>query len=1152
MPVCASRLGILLLGGGESPLSPQTVVGQQGDVDGRDEYRAGNEDRGGQALKLPNLPQLRHMHAVLVLSHRLTLCHRPSMSLGPRHTLAASLPFVSAGAPPISGPGLWIPCAGCRRPASSASTPASALHGQRARRRTTSTPHAAAARRGTGAGTGAGAGPPPPAPAPAPAPRDDLEDHFFLPKLDMSALGSTTVLGAVDTATGEPSRNHPRNVADQQKRGQPRKTVAQQRAMQRDAETAGFMDTKNQDDETNDHEFIRAAREAIAMAATSDDVVGIADVSTRSTPSGSANGIPPNANGAAISSARPSSADPTTSALQRRGELAKDSTLTPNALVSETRQSLLIPISQAQRAAATANGVNSDRPIFTARRMTSADLEFDGPVPDDELVDNTMRSTESMTGQASRLESGRNLAPLLDGRKPDFIIRAGDLVMHDRHGVGRFRGLEHTSERRGPKQEYAVVEYRDGDVYIPLSQLDLLRRLTREQEETVSVLDVVTGSVSYQDHTESNNMRSRRAKYNARVKARGKIREQLVNLHGLYAARDSISRPKYKAFLKIEQAFSQNCPFELTADQQAAVDEIMTDISEKSRPMDRLLCGDVGFGKTEVALRCAFRVLLGDRQVAILAPTTILAQQHYEVFRSRFEELSAHFPVACLTRFGSRKALLEARQQIASGEVRIIVGTHMLLGDTTKFHNLGLLIVDEEHRFGVNQKEKLRCKHKDVDTLFLSATPIPRTLHLALSGLRDTSILKTAPEGRKPVVTKVAAAGAGLVRRALTLELDRAGQIFYVVPRIEGIDATASWVSGLCPNARVLVAHGSHKDLERRILAFASGQFDVLVCTSIIENGINMPRVNTMIIQDAARFGMAQLHQLRGRVGRCEVQAYAWLLYSNRPGGDSLSARERLDALARFSGLGAGFAIAQRDMEMRGVGTVLGVEQHGNSSMDAEEYSKMLIEELESARTGVPVQMSLPTSETCEIYLPVASYIPPEYIPSLDEKMVAYGILSGSQSIKELNEAGFDLERRYGPFPAPLQRHICIMRLKLLAKSLGIRKILVQRQHVVLDWAIDEPSLKRLVAFLKDKRARTRFEVVEDEERVLVRGLGICSGDLQLAKLLQWLDIFGKSAVDFHARSAPTLDVGVDLVERLSAISASEHEVVNEHTEKSP
>jgi transcription-repair coupling factor (superfamily II helicase) len=288
---------------------------------------------------------------------------------------------------------------------------------------------------------------------------------------------------------------------------------------------------------------------------------------------------------------------------------------------------------------------------------------------------------------------------------------------------------------------------------------------------------------------------------------------------------------------------------------------------------------------------------------------------------------------------------------------------------------------------------------------------------------------------------------------------------------------------------------------------------------------------------------MAQLHQLRGRVGRCGIQAYAWLLYNSRVGGDTVSARERLEALARFSGLGAGFAIAQRDMEMRGVGTVLGVEQHGNSTLDAEEYSKMLVEELESARTGTPVPMTLPVTDNCEIYLPVASYIPPEYISNMDEKMAAYAILSGSKTLDGLGAATAQLERRYGRFPSALQRHICVVKLKLLAKALGIRKITVQRQHVILDWAVGEAALRRLVAFLSDKRARARFESVESEERVVVRGLGICAGDLQLAKLLQWLEIFSKAAVDFHLTPAAELDAGDDLIERLSSIESAPSDV---------
>ncbi|GAB0498779.1 hypothetical protein MMPV_010132 [Pyropia vietnamensis] len=554
---------------------------------------------------------------------------------------------------------------------------------------------------------------------------------------------------------------------------------------------------------------------------------------------------------------------------------------------------------------------------------------------------------------------------------PVTVLSIGALVSHPRNGIGRFRGLERSGD-----QEYAVVEYRDGDIYLPAAQLDSLTPVIETAEEVKAGgrhLDAIASVQAYND------LKARRGRARARALTRDKIRKQLVNLGALYTARQSLSRPPYAVHAEAEAAFAEDCSFALTPDQEVAIGEVLRDLSDRARPMERLVVGDVGFGKTEVALRATVRVLLNGFQVAVLAPTTILAQQHYETFVERLAALpvggamSGGVRVACLTRFTKHKVKRETLEALASGVVNVVVGTHLVLSDKVQFARLGLLVVDEEHRFGVNQKEKMRARFPSVDTAFLSATPIPRTLHLSLAGLRDASILSTPPPGRKPVITYVAPLGAGHVRSALSTELARGGQVFYVVPRISGLDATVAWVEDLIPGLRVLAAHGEMRDLEARIWSFAMGEADVLVCTTIIENGINMPRVNTIIVQDASYFGLAQLHQLRGRVGRSRQQAYAWMFHpvtesvssaagkdgvitrgrlakARRPGGAQNDASERLQALAELSELGAGFAIAQRDMQLRGIGTVLGVEQHGHSAVGGDEYAAMLTEELERAR----------------------------------------------------------------------------------------------------------------------------------------------------------------------------------------------------------
>lgn len=715
------------------------------------------------------------------------------------------------------------------------------------------------------------------------------------------------------------------------------------------------------------------------------------------------------------------------------------------------------------------------------------------------------------------------------------VLTPGAVVNHARHGFGRFRGLERTVEkrRRGGMQpdqlskEFAVIEYRDGDVYVPLAHLDLVKVV--DAADTPDRLDSISG-VNYARGEAGRNARNRKSKFAARIKTRARIRQQLVNLNDLYTSRLTQSRPVFSVDDAAERRFSDACGFALTKDQATATAEVLDDLSVRTRPMDRLLCGDVGFGKTEVAMRAAFRVLKAGRQVALLAPTTILAQQHYETFRDRFEESFPEIRIACLTRFTRRATVLEERELLATGEISVAVGTHMLLGDNISFKNLGLLIVDEENRWGVNQKEKLRVRYSGVDTLILSATPIPRTLHLALSGLKDTSVLSTPPPGRKAVITQVVQSGPGIVRNAIQREIDRKGQVFYVVPRIEGIETAAAWLRELLPDLRVIVAHGSTSRLERKIWSFAQYEYDVLVCTTIIENGINLPRVNTMIVQDAGRFGLAQLHQLRGRVGRCDIQAYAFLMFSKTGPGDRSLSELRLQTLEKHSDLGSGFVIAQKDMEMRGVGTVLGVEQHGNTAVGPEEYGRMLAEELAFARTGEPIPLSIPSVTCCEIFLPVASFIPAEYIGDNDLKMMAYASMSAATTVSQLTSLASMLESKFGPLPTPTRLHMSVLEVKVMAKEMGISRIFSERQHVVLDWAISHDALKFLVKTLPDQRVRDRFQHVEEEEKILVRGLGICGGDVQLAKIREYILAFSGVAKRIKANMPTAAEIKIENV----------------------
>lgn len=686
------------------------------------------------------------------------------------------------------------------------------------------------------------------------------------------------------------------------------------------------------------------------------------------------------------------------------------------------------------------------------------------------------------------------------------LLSGGDLVVHSHHGIGRFGGLERVTQG-GIVQEFACIEYQDGDVYVPLCMLESLSRPTQEQILSFRRLDSISTAKSY-----DSNIRTRRARVKHRLKVRSRIREQIVNLKQLYASRDSIHRPRYPVDPVAESRFNRHCAFQLTPDQSKALKEIYRDLSGADRPMDRLLCGDVGYGKTEIAVRAAFRVLQAGKQVAVLAPTTILALQHYETFKNRLQKHYPEFEVGCSTRFTGTANMKTLRADVKAGKVRVLVGTHTILSERTEWKNLGLLVIDEEHRFGVNQKEKIRSRHRKADSLFMSATPIPRTLHLALSGMRDTSVLRKPPPGRKPIVTKVAKASSGTIRKAIENEIARGGQVFYVVPRVEGIDRKARFLQDLFPSAKIMIAHAKIGDLDKRIWKFSHGEYDILLTTTVIENGLDMPSVNTILVADAQYFGLAQLHQLRGRVGRADEQAFAYLLYNTEGMAITDTAVERLKALQRHSGLGAGFALAQRDMEMRGIGQVLGVEQSGNSSIKPDEYSQILHEELEFVRTGEEVSYGLPKTDYTEIFLEVPSIIPDQYISKLGARMRVYTLLAGAQSLMELAKIVRSIEGRYGALPELGRQYVKLLELKVMSKELGIRKIFVEREHVILDWTIGEKRLECLLDAFEDKRTRMRFEAVDLEERVVLRGLGVMDGEGQLTKLREWLKILVRAS----------------------------------------
>jgi transcription-repair coupling factor (superfamily II helicase) len=541
-------------------------------------------------------------------------------------------------------------------------------------------------------------------------------------------------------------------------------------------------------------------------------------------------------------------------------------------------------------------------------------------------------------------------------------------------------------------------------------------------------------------------------------------------------------------------------PYQPTTDQLKATQDVKRDM-ESDRPMDRLVCGDVGFGKTEVAIRAIFKaVTSGAKQVALLAPTTILTQQHYHTLKERF----APYPinVGLLNRFRSAEERREILKRLATGELDVVVGTHQLLGKGVTFRDLGLLVVDEEQRFGVNQKEKIKSLKTLVDVLTLSATPIPRTLYMSLSGIREMSLIATPPPSRRPIQTHLSPTNPESIRSAIRQELDRGGQVFYVVPRVEGIEEIAAELRQMIPGARIAIAHGQmeESDLESTMLTFSNGEADILVCTTIIESGLDIPRVNTILIEDAHRFGLSQLYQLRGRVGRAGIQAHAWLFY---PKQRSLSdaARQRLRAIQEFAQLGSGYQLAVRDMEIRGVGNLLGAEQSGQmEAIGFDLYMEMLEEAIREIRG-----QEIPKVDDTQIDLNLTAFMPADYITDLDQKMSAYRAVAAAKSKEELSQIAADWNDRYGAIPKPATQLLRVMELKQLAKKLGFSRIKPEnKQHIVLETQMEEPGWKNLAENLPES-LRSRF--VYSPGKVTVRGLAVMKADQQLQTLI---DALGK------------------------------------------
>ncbi|UCH50539.1 MAG: transcription-repair coupling factor [Chloroflexota bacterium] len=611
-------------------------------------------------------------------------------------------------------------------------------------------------------------------------------------------------------------------------------------------------------------------------------------------------------------------------------------------------------------------------------------------------------------------------------------LAPGDYVVHIEHGVARFSGLNKIITN-GIEREYLVLEYAAGDrLYVPTDQVDRVSRYVGASDQTPNLSRLGTQEW-------------------ARTKQR--IKESVANiareLLGLYATREIIPGFAFSSDKLWQRELESSFPYMETPDQLEAVLAVKNDM-EKPIPMDRLVCGDVGYGKTEVALRAAFKSVMDGRQVALLVPTTVLAQQHFVTFRERLQAFPVR--VEMLSRFCTEREQAAIIGGLAAGIVDICIGTHRLLQKDVVFKDLGLIIIDEEQRFGVVHKEHFKKLRREIDVLTLSATPIPRTLHMSLAGIRDMSTIETPPEERLPIKTYVGAYDERIIREAVLRELERNGQVFFVHNRVHSIAMVASRLASLVPEARISVAHGQmpEEELEKVMTEFVNHRSDILVTTTIIESGLDIPNVNTLLVEHADRLGLTQLYQLRGRVGRGSNDAYAYFLFEK---GKQLTpeARKRLKTISEAAELGAGFAVAMKDLEIRGAGNLLGVEQSGYiAAVGFDLYSRLLSEAVEELRQERNVEEIMPQHPVPTIALPLDAYIPEEYIPALSTRLSFYQRLAVLKQSQEIEDIAIEIEDRFGPMPQPVKNILYIVKIKQLAAAAMVGSISTEGRQIVL------------------------------------------------------------------------------------------------------
>jgi len=609
-------------------------------------------------------------------------------------------------------------------------------------------------------------------------------------------------------------------------------------------------------------------------------------------------------------------------------------------------------------------------------------------------------------------------------------LNVGDPVVHNAHGIGRYRGLvnmdlgEKNPDGTPALQEFLHLEYADkATLYVPVSQLQLIGRYTGVSADEAPLHRLGSGQWE-----------------KAKRKAAEQVRDSAAELLNIYARRAAREGHAFRYSPQDYEVFANDFGFSETADQNAAIHAVIQDMISP-RPMDRLVCGDVGFGKTEVALRAAFVAVTGGKQVAILAPTTLLAEQHFQTLKDRFSKWPVK--VAEVSRFRSTKEVNEALKGLADGTVDIVVGTHKLLSQSTQFKNLGLLVIDEEHRFGVRHKEAMKAMRAEVDVLTLTATPIPRTLGMALEGIRDLSVIATAPQRRLAIKTFVRNEGIGVIREAVLRELKRGGQVYFLHNEVETIENRRQKLEELLPEARIAVAHGQmpERDLEKVMRDFVAQRYNILLCSTIIETGIDVPTANTIVISRADKFGLAQLHQLRGRVGRSHHQAYAYLMV---PEIDALTknAAQRLDAIQQMEELGSGFYLAMHDLEIRGAGEVLGENQSGNMlEVGFQLYNEMLNEAVRCLKLGKEPDLLSPLSAATDINLHAPALLPNDYCGDVHLRLSFYKKLATAKTSDQIDALLEEIVDRFGKLPPQAQTLMDVHRLRVLSLPYGVVKV---------------------------------------------------------------------------------------------------------------